>query len=97
MEIVSITKRTPGDFPALDDLKSGDKLIADCGFTCLREGEVVIVQQDADGLFVPCCEHETGEYGKPADDTREQQHYLEGQRGCNGECVGLFLAMEGDV
>lgn len=49
----------------LSDVKVGDKLRADAGFTCLRDGEIVTVQEDAGGKYVPCAD------GK---------HYLDGQR-----------------
>ena len=97
MEILtqSIADRKPGDFPALGDLKPGDMLVADGGFTCLREGEVVTVEQDADGLFVRCCAHDDGDYGKPVSDERAEKHYLDGQAGDHDECVGLFRFDEG--
>lgn len=95
MEIMiqSIADRKPGDFPALNDLKPGDILVADEGFTCLREGEVIIVEQDADGLFVRCCAHDDGDYGKSVSDARDEKHYLDGQAGEHDECVGLFRAL----
>jgi hypothetical protein len=90
IEIISVDHRKPGDFPLLAELKPGNKLVADGGFTCLREGEVVTVEQDADGLFVRCCAHDDGDYGKPVSDARDEKHYLDGQAGDNDECVGLF-------
>lgn len=92
MQIVSIASRKIGDFPKLDDLKPGDKLVADGGFTCLKAGEVVTVEKDGDGLFVRCCAHDDGDYGHPVNDSRNEQHYLDGQEGEGGECVGLFRA-----
>lgn len=96
MEKQSITDRVPGDFPKLDDLKPGDKLVADGGFTCLYEGEVVTVQKDGSGeLFVMCAGEKPGQdYGKPQTTKRTGQHGLDGQCGENGECVGLFRKLK---
>ena len=65
-------------FPKLSEIKPGDKLIADGGFTCLDEDEVVEVAKDEEGfLYVPC---------------RDGQHHLDGQEGENGEVIGLRRA-----
>jgi len=58
----------------IKDLKVGDKLKADGGFTCLKNGEVVQVAKDHDGLFIPC---------------DEGTHTLVGQVDDNGNLVGL--------
>ena len=59
----------------LTDIKTGDTLIADTGFTCIKGGTILTVQTDKDGtLFVPCS---------------EGQHGLEGQTNDKGELVGL--------
>lgn len=40
---------------ALSKLKAGDKVLADGGFTCIKEGAVLEVEQNGTaGLFVPC-------------------------------------------
>lgn len=83
-------RRKAMQFPQLSDVKVNDKLVADDGFTCLREGEIVTVEADDGGLFVRCCAHDEGDYGKPVDDTRDGHHYLDGQENEDGECVGLF-------
>lgn len=36
------------------DLKVGDTLIADGGFTCITQGARLTVDDDGNGLFVPC-------------------------------------------
>lgn len=64
-------------FPQLSDLKPGDRLVADSGFPCLREGEVVVVESLCDELYVHCA---------------AGSHDLEGQGGPAGECVGFSLA-----
>jgi len=60
----------------LSDVKQGDVLIADGGFTCLKEGQRCAVQSDSNGLFIPC---------------NEGKHYLDGQVSFDnkGELVGL--------
>jgi hypothetical protein len=76
IEIIATQQETPmTDFPKLADLKPGDVLRADGGFTCLSDGAVREVMKDDDGLYVQCSE------GK---------HHLDGQEGANGECVGLW-------
>lgn len=57
----------------LADVKEGDTIIADGGFTCIHPGPVA-VEGDAKGLFVHCAE------GK---------HYLAGQEGGDGDLIGL--------
>jgi len=46
------------------EMKLGDRLVADGGFTCLQEGEICEVKQEDDELYVEC------EAGK---------HFLDGQ------------------
>ena len=61
----------------IEDLQAGDVLVADGGFTCLKEGQHVHVERrDSGELFVRCSE------GK---------HLLEGQLdfGGNKTLVGL--------
>jgi len=47
----------------LADIKTGDRVVVDAGFTCMRPG-VHAVERDDGGLFIPC------DHGK---------HYLDGQ------------------
>lgn len=84
-------------FPQLSEIKVGDVLVADGGFTCLTDGERVTVEQDNGGLFVLCAGPDEGEnveadYGVPATRLRCNQHYLDGQGGEAGECVGFWKA-----
>lgn len=65
----------------LDDIKAGDKLIADDGFTCIAAGAVCVVEDGRDGLKV-CCEDGT--------------HYLAGQVNEAGEVVGFKRVMRGE-
>lgn len=63
-------------YPKLKDLKAGDALIADGGFTCMEKGKEYVVKEATTGLFVEC---------------EEGEHYLIGQRNHAGECVGFEL------
>lgn len=74
---------SPTAFPKLTDLKPGDVLIADAGFTCLAEGQECEVKQDDSGLYVICAGSDDG--------PGSSHHYLDGQLGKAGECVGLRL------
>src|ERR1700752_627508 len=75
----------------VSSVKVGTRLIADGGFTCINKGEIVVVHEDSDGLYFNCCSEE-GNYGKAADDSRTQHHYLEGQLDDKGEnYVGFWL------
>lgn len=66
----------------LSKIKPGDKLIADGGFTCMKENDVKTVFKASDdpvygGLFI-CCSHD--------------RHYLSGQLDSEGFLVGLYEA-----
>lgn len=77
-------QQTP-NWPKIDDLKAGDRLVADGGFTCIRAGCLCTVKWDGDtayrdksresGLYVEC------------DDGR---HYLAGQVDDDGGLVVGF-------
>ena len=55
------------------DVHPGTMLIADGGFTCIKEGDVLTVEADRNGMYVPC---------------RDGKHYLDGQVD-RGHYVGL--------
>jgi hypothetical protein len=62
-------------FAKFSQLKVGDKLSADAGFTCLREGEIGTVRGKPGHFYVLCAgpEDEAGrDYGRC-------RHYLDGQ------------------
>ena len=74
----------------IDEVKVGDKLVCDggftCvkgGFTCVKEGAVVVIQEDKNGLYFEC---------------EEGRHYLDGQVGSaasgytDRELIGLSPA-----
>jgi hypothetical protein len=71
-------------YPLLDQIKAGDKLVADGGFDCIPEGQVCEVHEDEGGTFVHC----KGPDGTH-DPAGKEHHYLEGQRNDADECVGF--------
>jgi hypothetical protein len=74
----------------LGDVHAGDRLVADGGFTCLYNGEILTVESDEGGLFVRCAgPRDDQDYGKPRTIARNEKHYLDGQENDDGELVGL--------
>ena len=61
------------------DVKVGDKLLTDSGFTCLRGGQVLPVLKDDGGHFITC---------------DEGKHYLDGQADGDGNLIGLTKVAE---
>ena len=59
----------------LSEVKVGNILIADGGFTCIKKGAELVVKQDIFGFFVVDCDQGT--------------HHLDGQLDDNGELAGL--------
>lgn len=56
--------------------KVGQVIVADSGFDCIAEGTKLTIQEDADGLFVPC---------------EEGHHYLDGQHDyTTDDLVGFY-------
>lgn len=77
----------------VDDLKAGDKITLDGGFTCLSiedQKKPRTVKEDKDGqLYFSCCGD--GHDGSPPDGARaKQKHHLEGQLGEHGEYIGVY-------
>jgi hypothetical protein len=64
----------PINFARIGDVRQGDVLMPDNGFTCMRAGEKLTVNKDNHGLFVAC---------------DEGKHYLSGQEEGH-YYVGLF-------
>lgn len=62
-------------FAKIDEVKLGDVLIADGGFTCLRENEKLTVSEMLDGTLFVKCGHGI--------------HALDGQLNEEGEYVGF--------
>ena len=63
----------------LSDLKSGDTVIADEGFTCLKPGPHVVKSDEKNCLYV-CCE--------------EGSHFLDGQEDKTGNLIGFSFEKE---
>jgi hypothetical protein len=62
------------------DLKVGMELMADDGFTCLKEDEIVTVKEDIKGRFYVDCS--------------DGKHLLDGQKDINGNLVGFEIVSE---
>ena len=75
-------------YAIMSEVRAGDKLVADGGFTCIATGAILDVHADADGaLWVPC--------NGSGDDTHK--HYLLGQLGADGELIGLTPVRDAEV
>lgn len=61
------------------EVTAGTELIADSGFTCIREDAVLVVKQDDGGLFVDC-------------DDEGHKHYLDGKLDDGEVYIGFTLA-----
>jgi hypothetical protein len=80
----------------MEDIKVGDKLKADGGFTCIEEGRVCDVKADDKGnLYVDCCgtecdfRTEVDDRDDPKDFTYTEQHRIDGQEDENGTLIGF--------
>lgn len=80
----------------MEDIKAGDKLIGDGGFTCIEEGRVCEVKADAEGcLYVNCCGSDIDlrdDNFDPALLTYAESHGLDGQEDEDGIIVGFEKA-----
>ena len=65
-------------FVKFADVKVGDVLVADGGFTCMPAGLRTVEVDEAGHLFIPCA---------------AGSHYLNGQLNENDELVGLSKAI----
>jgi hypothetical protein len=77
------------NYVKLEDLKPGDRIVADGGFTCIIPAQVCTVEQDEEArLFVPCfgpeCDEPLRATGK-----QECRHYLDGQCDDDETCIGF--------
>lgn len=79
MDTLDKTADTSGKpYAKLSELKPGDVLVADGGFTCMKEGARMKVVKDHDGsLFLPC---DCG------------GHHLVGQADDGEHLIGLYRA-----
>ncbi len=62
------------DYAKVSDVKVGDTVVTDGGFTCMKQNERHIVQEDENGLFIPC---------------EEGHHYIDGQLDDGDVYIGL--------
>jgi hypothetical protein len=79
----------------MDDIKVGDKLIADGGFTCIEEGRVCEVKARGDTLYVDCCGSNSDlrdEGSDPTLLTYTSSHDLDGQEDEDGTILGFEKA-----
>ncbi len=81
-------------YAKVGQLKAGNIVVVDGGFTCNRPYTRRRVMEDGDGLFIKCAgatEIETDKLKRFKD-----KHYLDGQIGytpdTEGEYVGIYLA-----
>ena len=86
-----IPKDTTGrPYARLSELRPGDKIETDAGFTCLAKGEVAEVHADASGiLFVFCSGH--GDFAnRSRHKKRTEQHMLDGQADDGEHLIGMY-------
>lgn len=67
------------DWAKENEVKAGAELIADGGFTCIRDGAVLAVKEDKCGLYVDC-------------ENDCHRHYLDGQLDDGEVYIGFTLA-----
>ena len=66
------------EWAILSQVKPGDRLFTDDGFTCMRFGEAKIVRRNEEGqLYVPC---------------RDGRHYLDAQLE-HGRLIGFYTRL----
>ena len=70
----------------VSELKAGDVVVLDGGFSCAPEGRTVL-QEDEHGLWFPCAGGDAEEGFDPAKLT--QKHYVAGQVRQDGTLVGM--------
>ena len=62
----------------LKNVKPGDRLFTDGGFTCMEAGELKVVRRDEGGqLYVAC---------------RDGKHLLDGQNDGDGKLIGVYYS-----
>ena len=66
-------------YATIHQVTPGTRLIADGGFTCMKEGEIKIVENGPNGLFVRC---------------QQKSHCLDGQLNDEDEYIGFYLEEE---
>ena len=66
------------EYARLGQLRPGDRVRVDDGFTCLSPGEVCEVFEDVGGPFVLCGGSQDGATDRPRARRRREHHYLAG-------------------
>lgn len=69
------------------EVKAGTVLIADGGFTCIKEGAELTVQESESGLYVLC----SGPEDADCNGHDQEHHYLDGQLDDGEVYIGLSL------
>ena len=72
-------------YAKLSELKVGDQIELDSGFTCHPPG-VVVVKGDDRGLFFDCAGDRDPPYG-----LFDERHYLDGQADDGEHLIGVYL------
>jgi len=72
------------------EVKVGDKLECDCGFTCMKNREVKVVKRKAGRLKGYSKEYAKDPFARLYIDCKDGSHTLDGQLGDHGELVGLY-------
>lgn len=62
-------------YAKLSELKEGDFVLIDGGFSCLSQGKAQVRADDSGRLFIPCS---------------SGNHYLDGQADDGEHCVGIY-------
>lgn len=71
-------------YAKLSEVKVGDILEADSGFTCLKDGAQLKIKSDGGDLYVDCS-------GAEDDDPEEKhKHFIEGQADDGEHLVGFY-------
>ena len=66
-------------YPKMFAIKRGDRMVTYGGFSCIAGGTVVLIEEDAAGLFFRC---------------GDGLHYLESQRAEDDTCLGLSVTAQ---
>lgn len=67
----------------LNELKAGDRIELDAGFTC-HEAGIAEVLEDKHGLYFKCDGNDDPEYGE------QDRHYLHGQADDGVHLIGIY-------
>lgn len=71
----------------ISDLKDGDTIILDDGFTCAPAGPTVVRGEGVNMWFPRCGDPDEA----PDKNVLNRKHFLVGQEECDGELIGVSL------